>query len=146
VAAIALWWTGLAAIAELGGDVSDGAKRGLEALVEAALSAAAVPRLDPAPKRLASAILGLGAVHGLRELLGEPEAFEDLRRACADAIARLVPPGADGGAPWVEAALRQPRALAEARLRPLLVLALRTARAAEPLPAGPAEILAATSP
>ena len=156
--ALVLLWVGLEALARVDHEVTGAVHRGLERLVRAT---ACTEGLDAASarRRLVHALLGLAALHGLREQLGLPEhdverRADDLREQLQDASAELdldwrASPGAPPGlAPleevedWTrEQAVQGLDTHRAGQLRPLLVYALCRLHGELALPGGPGWVI-----
>lgn len=150
---LALAWIALEAIDRVGGDVSDGTRVGLADAVRAAGGRPSPEASEPA---LTNAVIALGAIHGLRERLGDPglfdEALQGHRADLATAAAFLGHLDVDGatGDQWtrqVDAAVHsRPRDPGRRLIRPLLVRALRTLHGTEAVPVGPEWVFSHAGP
>lgn len=154
--ALVTWWVGEAGLAAVEGEVSVGVLRGLERLVRGAHRLARVrggSAGEPPERRLTLAVLGLGAAHGLRRLglttsADADPALEAWRTALEEAAFDLDP-AVEWQAAWhlpPDAALpADHHDLARGVIAPLLALVLAQLEGVEPLPGGPAWVLARAS-
>jgi hypothetical protein len=80
--AIVFWWVCLEAMERVEHNVSLATLQGMERLIRGAMYLARLQRgaaRRPLAKQLAHAILGLGAIHGVRRLRNQPNGLEELR-------------------------------------------------------------------
>jgi len=146
--ALVLWWTALEAVAVVDGDVSAAWMQGIQEVVEARLECKTV--LKPfasglVARRLTWAVLGLGAIHGVREHIGQPDAFSELREVYQKTITEVFPqlvklssirPNKAWSLDDLEKRMLKSGEPKNEFIRPLVTLALWNMHGLEPVPGG----------